>query len=1125
MVYEIPKNKIAENIHNNASPTVSPQPTGDKRTIFPAKSEQPATSNNPAAQPTGEQEEASAQSQKARARQQQNEVLDAAISKKLDGKEPTPENIVSVLNELKEELLAKQEHTQEEQILLSVILERLTQDKTEKENTQSETEQNDAVEGVKELILQRLADNQVEQTPENINVYASSLLNELLEKQLTAGLSSEENAVLNVLKQMVVKDKSNDNVQKQSTAELRPDDNKTDKDISDYTEKFLTGKFEHKDANKYLRDYLASTNKEFNNYSEEQKYEEIKKLSEELTVIASNGKKRNYKDLTITELGKAIQTLMYANKNKIPVSEIKNVKNLDKKLGEFEVEQIKNLISKYTPNNEEFKSKSPNEKLFTYIDNFLSSKDVNYSKLDEKAKIAKREEFINNIVQKQLGMTEWKNDTQRDFRIAEFAKDLDAAITNGIPLSKVITSSVSDKIQYRKQAAALNGYKEDPSDTIISGVIEDLNKEGKEITFKNIMKRLSVLKDKGIDVSGAMETLKTTRQITNASDTTILQVTEGRKFEAMLSSGKAEDIIENAIIDKDIKVLRSAAAYYANKGDFESFEKILRNPKYGLSDKQISECLKIHKHTAGYIRARHMSSADKESYKTDERMLYGSGNFEIAENSAKIAGKFFKGKDFEDVTTNSIKVWGAPITQAVAEGMNNREIMTFDEALSSSRNILNSDLNKDCKSALSFNMVKTAASPKEQLNYCESFSTIKDASVTEGLAAAEKFVDASVKSQYSSYVDKAIKNNGYSQAEINNINTARETGKTSYERNIEAQSTNSAQPLKSQTKVSTQQSTVTNISTAQISYSKSTVKLSAANSDLPKQFEQTLLQLQYQTSVAQKEKAMQDLQNIIDKIQNDQEVRAQKQAEIKAKEASTDEEIAEAIKTADEKSAQTQKTDEEKIANESKESIGELNEVVETPKIEEVAKKFNISVDDVKELQEAHRQGDLNTIYTKLGSISVDAQKKFVQFISRKDTATIIGFIRNRSTDKSLIKELCRLNPNLIKSLDPDLLLDCGIAKADIIKYAGASQLAAMLASQARLGHTDVLNQFYEALGYNKDVSYNNKNAFLPGGDGFYSSYNRQDSSAAIASNTIPNRQASHDGGGSTKPPRFYYDV
>lgn len=235
---------------------------------------------------------------------------------------------------------------------------------------------------------------------------------------------------------------------------------------------------------------------------------------------------------------------------------------------------------------------------------------------------------------------------------------------------------------------------------------------------------------------------------------------------------------------------------------------------------------------------------------------------------------------------------------------------------------------------------------------------------------------------------------------------------------------------------------------------------------MPKQLQETLLQLQYQSSVAQKEKAMQDLQNIIDKIQNDQQVRAQKQTEIKAQEASTDAEIAKATEAADAKSAQ-QKADETKIAHEAKEHIGELKEAVEG-KEEVVAKKFNISVDDVKTLREAHRQGDLNTIYTKLGSISVDAQKKFVQFVARKDTATIIGFIRNRSTDKSLIKELCKLNPGLIKSLDADLLLSCGIAKTDIIKYADSSQLSSMLASQARLGNTDLLNQFYEALGYSQ---------------------------------------------------------
>ena len=365
------------------------------------------------------------------------------------------------------------------------------------------------------------------------------------------------------------------------------------------------------------------------------------------------------------------------------------------------------------------------------------------------------------------------------------------------------------------------------------------------------------------------------------------------------------------------------------------------------------------------------------------------------------------------------------------------------------------------------------ASNEQKLYYGEQYSHINNAAVTEGLAAAtNNETNSNIKTLLSSYVDNAIKNNNYSQAEIDNINTARETGKTSYERNVESQTTTSAQ-AKSETKTSTQQKTqsqtnVTNPSTAKTSSNNATVKLSAANTNSGQQMQQTLLKLQYDSAVAQKEKAMQDLQNIIDKIQNDQEVRAQKQAELAEKAASTDEEIAAAIKEADTKSADIQKNDETKVAQESKESVGVLNEIVETTKVEEVAKKFNISVDDVVTLREAHRQGDLNTIYTKLGSISADAQKKFIQFLSRKDTATIIGFIRNRATDKSLIKELCRLNPNLIKSLDPDLLLDCGIAKADIIKYAGASQLASMLASQARLGHTDVLNQFYEALGYSE---------------------------------------------------------
>lgn len=410
-------------------------------------------------------------------------------------------------------------------------------------------------------------------------------------------------------------------------------------------------------------------------------------------------------------------------------------------------------------------------------------------------------------------------------------------------------------------------------------------------------------------------------------------------------------------------------------------------------------------------------------------------------------------------------------------------------------------------------------SAEQQLHDAQYFSTVKDASVTEGLAAAEKYVDASVKKQYSSYVDNAIKNNGYSADEVKNINTARETGQTSYERSTESSAANSAQS-KTEAKTSTQQKTqsqvtATNPSTAQTNSNKTTVKLSTSNSNSVQQMHQTLAQLQYESSVAKKEKAMQDLQNIIDKIQNDQEVRAQKQAELKAKEAKTDEEIASAIKEAETKSADKQKNDEAKIAQEAKSSVQELNEVVETQKVENVAKKFQISVDDVKTLKEAHRQGDLNTIYTKLGSISAEAQKKFIQIISRKDTATIIGFIRNRSTDKSLIKELCRLNPGLIKSLDADLLISCGLAKTDIIKYADSGQLSTMLYSLAKVGNTEQLRQFYEVLGSKADETRVStlSTTLVPGDDRYFAMLHKNMSTAsASATSTVVGNSRFSDG-------------
>ncbi len=74
--------------------------------------------------------------------------------------------------------------------------------------------------------------------------------------------------------------------------------------------------------------------------------------------------------------------------------------------------------------------------------------------------------------------------------------------------------------------------------------------------------------------------------------------------------------------------------------------------------------------------------------------------------------------------------------------------------------------------------VKTA-SAEQQVEYGREFSKLDYPEVTEGLAAASKYVDKSVKNQYNSYVEQAIKN--YPPAQQAKIRKALETGEISSE--------------------------------------------------------------------------------------------------------------------------------------------------------------------------------------------------------------------------------------------------------------------------------------------------------------------------------------------------------
>lgn len=87
---------------------------------------------------------------------------------------------------------------------------------------------------------------------------------------------------------------------------------------------------------------------------------------------------------------------------------------------------------------------------------------------------------------------------------------------------------------------------------------------------------------------------------------------------------------------------------------------------------------------------------------------------------------------------------------------------------------------------------------------------------------------------------------------------------------------------------------------------------------------------------------------------------------------------------------------------------------------------------------------------------------------------------------------LIHLNPNLIKSIDTNILLSCGIEKAEIIKYADATQFKTILADLSKIGDTQQLKQFCDALGDDAELVASTANVNIPGTDAFYNFHNVQ---------------------------------
>lgn len=355
------------------------------------------------------------------------------------------------------------------------------------------------------------------------------------------------------------------------------------------------------------------------------------------------------------------------------------------------------------------------------------------------------------------------------------------------------------------------------------------------------------------------------------------------------------------------------------------------------------------------------------------------------------------------------------------------------------------------------------APPERQISLSKALLEVHDAGFTEGTAAAEQYVDASVRDEYSknltNEINEGVKKGYYTQEDAQNFQTARETGQTSYER---TQASEGAKSNSSEHSVSNQQSN--DAGSTQTVYStgskSSSINVSPQTQSIARETK-TLIALNSQlNSENKKAEAMKKAADNIAKIQKDaieREDSKAKQQEIKLQK----QKLEEAKKENEKKSEEQLKAELSKVVDA---SIQEVQN--ELPQSAEGAVARQMLGDMYKNLKSYAQAGQLNQVYELLAKIP-KAQELFIEKLATKHISVISHFIK--TADKSVIRQLCELNPALISVLDKNTLLSIGIDKAKIIKYGDKDQIAGMLSDLQMASTKDTLNEFYEVMGIKND--------------------------------------------------------
>jgi len=775
-----------------------------------------------------------------------------------------------------------------------------------------------------------------------------------------------------------------------------------------------------------------------------------------LLVDATEHSDYSIKDLlTVSENGKI-------SVNKKVAQDMSNKYITDKVFQKFTDDKSINVMD------EKWTKLSAEEQLDKIADSIISGIDKNYAKLPQKDKIQRREQWIESFAQQMYDDWNNLNAEEKTSRKRLFAKELSAIKACEISPSEYFNADAKTRVNtiqsYEKDANIKSNAFKDLQYETIKRLNKKSGKIGMGVTEKDMLDTLKMKKKQGIKLSEDEQRIynhlekKQKHYKTNAEHLPYEQ-TQDCIIETKCNGNVKKYVKDYVLKDRTLAEVKNDEKYLRGiLSEIQSEELAVEICiQLGIDpSKYLTENQNIDRAVSGMI------DGDVEKINEANRGFHNLGlDNRVNQTTMSVPQEIKEHSKRLDYATATASL-DTKYTEAIAASWNDTRYVTTAEAKSLGYDFNTSDKVSDAsKSTFTKAFIETAQNDSIRVEYAKEFSTINNAAVTEGLAAASSSVtDPSYQKQYNGYVETATKQ--YSPEQQAVIRNAQQTGQISQETlsKTTPPATANSSPNRSSENISNNNNASSVKSTSNQSVESPAVRTSNVSEVVKGTARDSAVGTTYSTPVISKSDAQ--------KIKASNESIKQDALDNVAK---VKQNIDNSIKEWEGKHKKTKLSDEDKTVLKTEVAISAAVDALDSSEYTESEKQRII-----KSLKKASSIGEVyDILVSALGS---KVEEKFIEILASNGSSTrIMSFINSRSGDSSIVKKLylrctsTSVKKELLGLLSPDeitsLLRDGKINDINSVPYKvrlnyirGLIESGALSYEEFRLHYAQYLDDF-----------------------------------------------------------------